>query len=185
MDQLTDQERVEAWKAGWHPSFAGIAIVNKDFTFRSANPQFCKLLGVTQAELIGQRFQDLTPPGIRELDAKNAQMVIDGYMDFYLLPKAYQFSGGRIVNVVLLVTRVPHTEVGDFQFFLSRIMLDESGGLCTAKDLKIPDLVASSTSLLEKLGDFLLKYYKLFAAVGAAIGFVIITLWEHFNGKLP
>ena len=66
MDGLTDEERVLAWGASWDPSFDGVAIVDKDFTFRSVNPQFCQIVGVSPAELIGKRFQDITPPRDRD-----------------------------------------------------------------------------------------------------------------------
>jgi len=126
VDGLTAEERVLAWQSGWHPSFAGVAIVNSDFTFRSVNPQFCKILGVTPADLLENRFQDITHPDSKKIDERNAKLVRDGKIDFYLLKKSYLFEGGREVKVVLLVTRVP---TGDqpFKFFLSRIMLDESG----------------------------------------------------------
>ena len=177
MDRLNDEERALAWKASWHPSFSGVAIVNKDFTFRSANPQFCKLLGVTPADLIGHRFQDITPPNIRELDEKNAQMVIDGYIDFYLLPKSYEFARGERVDVVLLVTRAPLSSEGDFQFFVSRIMLDEGGGLLSAhteKELHSPAFYQKWTV---SVVDFLMKYWVWIVMIAAtSTGAVIEVL---------
>lgn len=176
VDRLTDEERILAWRASWHPSFAGTAIVNIDFTFRSANPQFCKLLGVTPADLIGQRFQDITPPGLKELDEKNAELVISGYIDFYLLPKRYQFSNGREVDVILLVTRAPPSSEGDCQFFVARIMLDEDGGLLTAHTEEICKSDSSFPKSMKKVVDFMMKYGTWFAALGTIIGTIIIAI---------
>lgn len=182
MDRLTDEERILAWKASWHPSFAGTAIVNRDFTFRSANPQFCKLLGVTPADLIGKRFQDVTPPSIRELDEKNAQMVIDGLIDFYLLPKKYEFANNHEVDVVLLVTRAPLSHEGEFQFFVSRIMLDEEGELLSAHIDETSKLEQSSQSLTRKVGDFVVTYWAWIAGAAAAVSGVIwkiVDIWHR------
>lgn len=151
-----------------------MAIVDRDFTFRSVNPQFCKLLGVTPAELIGARFQDITPQGIRELDEKNAKLVIAGSIDFYILPKTYQF-GERKISVVLLVTRAPKADQGDFQFFLSRIMIDANGELLTvqAEGLKSPQ---SSLAPMQKVTDFLMTYGTWLAGIGTIIGGILLTL---------
>lgn len=177
MDRLTDKERLLAWKASWNPSFAGIAIINEDFTFRSANPQFCNLLGVTPADLLGKRFQDITPPGLKELDEKNAQMVIDGIIDFYLLPKRYQFSDGREVSVVLLVTRAPSSSEGEFQFFVARIMLDQKGELLSTLDqAKSWESTQFYQKWIPKAVDFCLKYGKIFMAIGTIVGTILLML---------
>lgn len=169
MDRLTNEERALAWKSNWHPSFAGIAIVNRDFTFRSVNPQFCKLLGVTPADLIGERFQDITPPGLKQLDERNAKMVVDGLIDFYLLPKKYEFHNGKEVDVILLVTRAPLSHEGDFQFFVSRIMLDEKGALLSAHDAEISGSGLSSPTLTEKVAGFAVTYWAWIATAAAAV----------------
>lgn len=121
-DLLTHDERAWAWLASWNPSFEGIAVVNKDFTFRAVNQQFCKILGVTPAELINNTFQDVTPKKVRDLDTKNAKLVIEGTIRNYLLPKTYEFSSGKVVDVTLLVSGVYHPETDNFQFFVSKIM---------------------------------------------------------------
>ena len=166
---LNDKESVLAWKAIWDPSFSGIAIVNKDFSFRSANPQFCKLLGVTPADLIGKKFQDITPPNIRELEEKNANLIISGLVDFYLLPKKYEFSNGRKVKAILLVTRAPLSGQGDFEFFVSRIMVDNKGSLLTAHKKETSLLKQSSQSLTMRVLDFLMKYWKPIAIASAVV----------------
>ena len=172
MDKLKDEERILAWKATWHPSFSGMAIVNEDFTFRSVNPQFCKLLGVTPADLVGSRFQDVTPPDLKELDTKNAQMVIDGLIDFYILPKRYSFSGGREKDVVLLVTGARNAE-GVFLFFVSRIMVDEKKeSLTESSQYGLPQ---SSQTSMSSVADFAIKYGKWIAAIGTLIGGALLA----------
>ena len=177
-DQLTTEERALAWESAWNPSFDGIAIVNEDFTFRSVNPQFCKLLGVTPADLIGNRFQDITPPEIRELDEKNAKMIKDGLIDFYILPKTYQFSINHKVDTVLLVNRVPKSILQPFEFFIARIMLDEDGQLEKMTHVENLPLEQSSQKQTSTVVDFLTKHMKTFIAVGSVIAGIAIGIME-------
>lgn len=178
MDRLSDEERVLAWKASWHPSFDGVAIVNKDFTFRSVNPQFCKLLGVTPADLIGTAFQDITAPSIKKLEEKNAKLVISGVIDFYILPKKYCFFDGREVEVVLLVTRAPASAEGEFQFFVSRIMLDEKGELLKPHEAPgAPDLQQSFPKSAGSVVNFMMKYGSWLAALGTIIASILVAVW--------
>lgn len=177
MDRLTDEERILAWKSAWHPSFDGIAIVNKDFSFRSVNPQFCKLLGVTPGELTGQKFTDITPPGIRELDQKNAEMLIKGDIPFYMLPKSYYFKDGRTVDVVLLVTRVPKELDKPFRFLVSRIMLDEEGAWHTNQLKDASHSPRSSPESMSMVVDFAMKYGKWFVGIGTILGAILVALF--------
>ncbi len=182
MDKLTDDERILAWKASWHPSFDGIAIVDQDFTFRSVNPQFCKLLGVSPADLIGQRFQDVTHPDVRKVDEENAKLLMAGHIDFYVLSKRYLFQNNHQVAVVLLVTRVPQSGAVEFKFFLSRIMLDENGALFTTPK-KTQNCVPCDQTPIQKAADFFLKYHKALIATGSIIGAILVYLINHFGGN--
>jgi len=123
MDGLDSKQRALAWLATWNPSFTGKAILNKDFTFRSVNEQFCEILGVTPAELLDKKFTDITPEPDKTLDKQNAKLVIDGKSQGYLLKKIYELSDGRRVPVLLLVAGV-RKDNGDFDFFVSRIIQD-------------------------------------------------------------
>ena len=122
MDGLSNEERAYAWLASWNPSFAGKAIVNPDFTFRAVNQQFCKIVGVTPAELVGNKFTDLTPEPLRTVDRNNALLVKKGVIQSYLLPKTYEFFNGHRADVILLVNGVYHPETKDFMFFVSTIL---------------------------------------------------------------
>ena len=176
MDKLEDEDRALAWSASWHPSFDGIAILNQDFTFRSANPQFCKLLGVTPADLIGERYQDITPQKLRKLEEANCRLLVDGSISFYLLPKTFLFPFGHKVNVMLLVSRVPATAEHPFRFFVCRIMLDNQEALCSATKTSATSK-PSSQKWMGGAVDFVLAYGKILAALGAVIaGFVVYIL---------
>lgn len=171
-DGLTAEERVLAWCASWDPAFVGCAIVDSSFTFRSVNPQFCEMLGVTPAELIGKTFQEITLIRDREIDARNAQLVMDGVIDSYIMEKRYEFLDGRVVPIILLVKGV-YAESGEFLFFLSRIMLNSAGN---GPLLECPAPPHESHAIL----DYIKKYGAIFAAIGTFIGTAVWALLKHY-----
>lgn len=172
MDGLTDTEKKLSWAASWDPSFDGVAIVNKDFTFRSVNPQFCEIVGVSPAELLGRRFQDITPISVKQLDENNAKLVMEGKIESYLLPKSYEFTNGSKVDIILLVKGV-YNETGEFLFFLSRIMLDTEVERSHIPSQKQPSLML-----------FIKEYHKIFIGVGTAIGAFMYSILQFLNKDL-
>jgi PAS domain S-box-containing protein len=173
MDRLNNEERIEAWLTTWDQSMTGKAIVERDGTFRSVNPQFWRLLNVTPSDLIGKRFQDITPPGIRELDEDNAELLADGLIPFYIMPKTYQFAGGHQVDIILEVNRVPVDSEQPFQFFAVNILLDEDGRFKRDHEKKLKSEQSFQKQTTE---GFLNKYGKWLAALGALIAGAVSTL---------
>ena len=169
MQGLSDLEQKLAWNACWTPSLTGKAIVNEDFTFRSVNPEFCDILKVTPAELIGQNFKDITTQELRQLDANNAKLVKQGIMQSYMLPKTYEFNNGRTVNVVLFVNGV-FDEAGEFLFYVSQIVLDKAA----------PKPADDSGVILL---DFIKEYKTTLAYIGSAIGAIVYGILEYIKGK--
>ena len=160
-DGLNHNERAWAWLASWHPSFEGIAIVNPDYTFRSVNQQFCDIIGVSAGELINNKFTDITPVAIRDLDVKNAELVKQGVIENYLLPKSYEFANGKKADITLLVNGVYHPDTGEFQFFVSKIM-ERRKITCSAAPSQMP------TGLLEWV-DKKRVFWGIATVIGAAI----------------
>ncbi len=174
MDGLTDDERILAWIASWTPSFDGKAIVNPDFTFRSVNAQFCKILKVTPAELINKKFTDITPPPLRSLDQRNAELVKKNVIQSYLLPKTYEFQDGRKVDVTLLVNGVYDQETKEFLFFVSTIMETKGLECLPAQNHQL----TMSTSLVDKkkIG------WSIISIVGMAILYAVEKLFLKVTG---
>lgn len=122
MDGLNNEERANAWLASWNPSFDGKAIVNPDFSFKAVNHQFCKILGVSPAELINNKFTDMTPEPIKSVEVKNSILVRRNDIQSFLLPKTFEFLDGRRVDITLLVNGVYHPVTKKFMFFVATIM---------------------------------------------------------------
>lgn len=173
MESLTDKEKIEAWNSVWYPSFDGLAIVNQDFTFRDVNPQWLDMLGITPAELIGKSFTDITPIEVRELDIQNAKLTIDGVISTYMMHKEYEFQNGTSKKVALLVTRVPKDTRKPFQFFLSRIMLEE--------EAVIEDILPQKSNqwgLISRIVNFSMQYGMWFVGIGTIIGAIALEVWK-------
>ena len=168
MDQLNNEERAAAWVASWQPSFEGKAVINADFSFRSANHQFCKILGVTPAELIKRKFTDITPEPIRTVEVKNAILVRRGDIQSFLLPKTFEFSDGRKVDINLLVNGVYHPTSKHFMFFVATIM----------KKQKMNATVVPSQKLTE-LFDAPKTYWTILTSIGVIAAYLI----ERFLSK--
>lgn len=169
MDSLTDEEKQLAWEAGWHPSFDGIAIVNRDFSFRDVNPQWCELLEQLPSEFLDKSFEDITPVDVRNLDSDNANLVMEGRIPSYVINKSYHFSDGKKKNIILLVCRVPKDTNKPFRFFLSRILLNE------------PVSKSEQKYLTESLLSFWKEYGKTIIGIGAGIGAAIVAVLQYLK----
>jgi PAS domain S-box-containing protein len=157
---LDNQQRAKAWVARFHTSFEGVAIVNRDLTFRSVSKQFCDILGVTPADLLDNKFTDMTPEPDKTLDLRNAKAVISGKSQRYFIPKTYQING-KLMKVLLLVDGV-YKDSGDFDFFVSRIVAAPEESL-SGKSL------SPASSLVAEV-----KRHGL----GAGIAFLAWVAWE-------
>ena len=74
------------------------------------------------SDFIGKRFVDITAAKDKEIDAKNAQLVIEGKIDTYTMEKTYVFPDGEEVPALLLVARDPIELSQGFQLFISQVL---------------------------------------------------------------
>lgn len=170
-DGLNDELRVEFWKADWRYSLVGKAIIKENFEFYRVNAQWVKILGVPASEFFGKTFSDITTSEVREVDERQAQLVIEGKIDSYLLHKEYQFTDGSRKKVTLLVTRVPVDPTKPFEFFLSRILLRAD------PELETPSEPASSSQTwIESSGEFIATHYRWIIGLGLFVGAALIKL---------
>jgi PAS domain S-box-containing protein len=166
-------------KADWFNSFEGKAIVDRKGVFVTCNDQFYTILGVTPAEIIGKKFQDITPIGeIRDRDIENAELVADGSIDSYVLPKTYVLARNRTVDVVLSVTRIPLELTEDFEFYLSKIVPAE-------ESLKTTCQKDGSTKLDSDWFSELLRFVKGYAKIALLIGLTLGAAIAGFIYGVP
>lgn len=165
MDSLSDEERTLAWLASWNPSFEGKAIVNADFTFRRVNHQFCKILSVTPADLLKNKFTDLTPEPMRGIAVKNCILVRRGDIQSFLLPSILEFSG-KGVDITLLVNGVYHPTSKHFLFFVVTMLKGNRKIVTPAQSPKWTEYVDIKSIL-----------WKLFAILALMIALVLEKLF--------
>ncbi len=68
---------------------AGIALVSMDGSWLKVNPALCKILGYSQEELTGLRFQDVTHPDDLTASNQNLEKLLDGHSSTYETEKRY------------------------------------------------------------------------------------------------
>lgn len=174
MDGLNNHQRALAWLASWNPSFAGKAIVNADFTFRSVNEQFCKILRMMPSDFLNSSFTDLTQEPMKTLDRQNADLVVQGRSPGYIMRKQYQRHDGTLTPEFMLMVVGVFKKNGDFDFFVSRIILATEAEDDTqehAQSLK-------GSSLWVKFITALPLLMKLAGGIAAAVGVMAWVLYE-------
>lgn len=178
-DGLTNQQRARIWLRRWNRTFVGKAVVESDFTFRSVNDQFCKIIGLTPADLIGHSFADITPEPVRSLDVANARLVREGKQDHYILPKVYQMPGLQRKTYVAMMVEGVHKKDGTFDCFQSEIIeLSKEEYQRMMEDiikLHVPVELELAFRPKSSFVDSIVKYWKILATV---VGVTSWVLWE-------
>jgi PAS domain S-box-containing protein len=104
------QKGEERFRLTFENAPVGIAIVGLDFQVEQVNPSLCRLLGLTQSELLAHAFLDLTHPDDLEKHRKLAQQLVRGDLESYQLEKRCLTKEGSIVWVKLSVTLVRNSQ---------------------------------------------------------------------------
>jgi PAS domain S-box-containing protein len=95
----------------------GMAIVNPDGRFIRVNRAFCRIVGYSEAEMLAHSFQDITHPDDLDADLSSVRQMIRGEIETYEMEKRYLHKDGRIVWILLSVSRSPAEEGAPRRFF--------------------------------------------------------------------
>ena len=98
----------------------GIALVSPEGRWLRANPALCRMLGYSEAELLGTDFQAVTHPDDLDADLAQVQAVLAGEISTYQMEKRYLHKDGHVICVLLSVSLVRSTE-GQPVYFVSQI----------------------------------------------------------------
>lgn len=93
---------VQAFEA----SAAGLGIVAADGRWLRVNRALCEILGYTEDELLGLRFQDITHPLDLDADLVQNTRLFAGEIDRFAMQKRYLRKDGRAIDVHLAVALV-------------------------------------------------------------------------------
>jgi PAS domain S-box-containing protein len=95
----------------------GIAIVDTKGRYTMVNPAQCRMLGYSEAELIGKTFREITQADDADLNEKMALEMIQGRRDYFALEKRYLRKDGQTAWVVLSVGAI-RDENGALRYFI-------------------------------------------------------------------
>jgi PAS domain S-box-containing protein len=76
----------------------GIAVVGPDLRFRTVNPAFCRMLGYTEEELVGQPFSSVTDPMDMPVSLAETGRVLAGEAPEVRIEKRYRRKDGSLVR---------------------------------------------------------------------------------------
>lgn len=84
----------------------GIARVSLDYRILEANPAYCRMLGYTEPELIGQNILDLAQEDARQENKRLQNRLLSSEIMHYTLEKPFLHKSGKIVHGLLHATLV-------------------------------------------------------------------------------
>jgi PAS domain S-box-containing protein len=99
----------------------GLAHVSLDFRILSANTAYCRMLGYTEAELVGKHLKDLTHPDLVEENLKKQNRLASGEIDHYRMEKLFIHKNGHTVHGMLDANLI-RTRDGNPSYFLGSVI---------------------------------------------------------------
>ncbi len=111
-------ESQERFRRAFDHSAVGKTLADADGRLIEVNAALCDMLGRTEDELLGRRFQDLTHADDRDEDDRLAGDLYRGEIDAYTLEKRYLHKDGRVVWVLLSRSAVRAAD-GAFLYYIA------------------------------------------------------------------
>lgn len=164
----------------WNNALIGLAIVDENGSFISANPNFCKIVEYTEGELQEMKFKDITHPDDVDATIKMSKRVADDTNDEdeFLMKKQYITKTGKIVWVILKVNRI-ETDEGHFAYFLSQVSeLIEVQPPKVNRELEIPGSKQINNGLLWK---WLRNYSGWLVIILGSVAYLIAKIIEYLE----
>lgn len=112
------------YRSFWDLAEHGVVLVDNNKQIIYANPYFVHLTGITGAELIGMHISEIIDTRYWNVDNVNMNTLIRGGQYSYSNEEHIVRHAGRnneLIQVRVIVTRVPSTLTEDFQHFIVQI----------------------------------------------------------------
>lgn len=112
------------YRSFWDLAEHGVVLVDNNKQIIYANPYFVHLIGITGAELIGMHISEIIDTRYWNVDNVNMNTLIRGGQYSYSNEEHIVRHAGRnneLIQVRVIVTRVPSTLTEDFQHFIVQI----------------------------------------------------------------
>lgn len=121
-EKIEEQLRIreQNFRATMEFAPVGMALVDLQGHWMSANPALCRLLGYSEKELLTLDFQSITHPDDLGQDFALMQQMLDGEQEGGFLQKRYFHKSGRLIWVTLGVALI-RNERDEPQHFIAQI----------------------------------------------------------------
>lgn len=101
------QKSERRWRAIYDNSAIGIAVVDLEWKFLTANPAFCNMLGYDFDELLGISLLELTHPDDQKVTDERMTALLDGRLTEYRYQKRFMHKSGRSIWTQSSVSVMP------------------------------------------------------------------------------
>jgi PAS domain S-box-containing protein len=112
------------YRSFWDLAEHGVVLVDNNKQIIYANPYFVHMIGITGAELIGMHISEIVDTRYWNVDNVNMNTLIRGGQYSYSNEEHVVRHAGRnneLIQVRVIVTRVPSTLTADFQHFIVQV----------------------------------------------------------------
>ncbi len=96
----------ECFRGAFATSAVGMNIAALDGRFLQVNPAFCRMLGYSESEILGMKFDQVTHPDDARLDWAYTEQLLSGEIPYYHLKKHYLHKDGHILWALISVSLV-------------------------------------------------------------------------------
>lgn len=159
----------------WQNSIVGLALVDSDGRFITANPVFCNLVEYNLAELQDRTYQSITHPDDVKADTIMTNRIIIGEEKTFSMKKRYITKTGKVEWVLLQVNPI-HDHTGQFICCISQVS--------ELIDLVPPVLKVNGNvkeSINNKVMDWVKKYWFLIIFGISAIAGIISNVLKELG----
>lgn len=112
------------YRSFWDLAEHGVVLVDNNKQIIYANPYFVHLIGITGAELIGMHISEIIDTRYWNVDNVNMNALIRGGQYSYSNEEhivRHANKNNELIQVRVIVTRVPSTLTADFQHFIVQV----------------------------------------------------------------
>ena len=112
------------YRSFWDLAEHGVVLVDNNKQIIYANPYFVHMIGITSAELIGMHISDIIDTRYWNVDNVNMNTLIRGGQYSYSNEEhivRHANKNNELIQVRVIVTRVPSTLTADFQHFIVQV----------------------------------------------------------------
>ena len=103
----------------------GIVVVDADLKIVDVNDAYCRMLGYTEAEMMGRQIPEITHPEDRQRDIEFLPLLLSGQIPRYRAEKRYIGKGGEVIWAEVAATALlDKSGVSRYAFAMVRNLTD-------------------------------------------------------------